>query len=105
MVLLDMRLPQGLAEERPGGTRIPLWRKQKVHGLPGRIDGAVEINSFAFHANACFVHTPGAVCHAPMRTDALVEFWYISLNPAKHRRIVNLDASISQRASGHRGHG
>ena len=58
-----------LREKAERSLGIPVLREQKVNGLPGRIDGAIEIAPLPFDANVRFVQAPAA----PDRALAAVE--------------------------------
>lgn len=89
-----MCLRQGFPEEALGSSRITLTRQQKVNRLSGRIDGTVEINPLALYTNVSLIHTSGAVRRTQMRTNPLVEFGSIGLDPAEQGRVIHLHATI-----------
>ena len=90
-------LLQRLAEETPSGGTA-LGAEQKVDRLPTRIDGAVQIHPAALLRDVGLVHPPGAGGHVQMRTQALVQFRRIGLDPAEDGCVIDGDAAVSQHA-------
>jgi hypothetical protein len=93
-----MQLLQRLAEEASCGRGISLGGEQEIDCLSRCVDGAVEINPIALHPNVCLVYAPRSIRLPQMRTDALVEFGCVRLDPAKEGRGVHLNAAVSQHA-------
>ena len=58
-----------LREKTERGLCIPVLCEQNVNGLPGLIDGAIELAPLPFDAHGRFVHAPAA----PHRALAAVE--------------------------------
>src|SRR5580704_15552598 len=91
-----MRLRQCLAEKPFRRLSIALGREQKVDRLAVAVDGSIQIHPAAFDLDICLVHPPGAVAHAQVRPDALLQFDSVGLDPTEDGGVVHLNASIQQ---------
>lgn len=50
---------QGLAEELPGGSRIPLLRQREINGGASRVHRSVQIGPFPGHPDIRLIQAPG----------------------------------------------
>jgi hypothetical protein len=74
------------AERRLG---IPVLREQHVNGLPGRIDGALEIAPLLFDPNVRFVQAPAAPHRALTAVAGLFQEGAVLQDPALDGRVVD----------------
>ena len=89
-----MRLRQCLAEKPFRRLSIALGREQKVDRLAAAVDGSIQIHPAALNFHVCLVHPLGAVAHAQVGADPLLQFDRIGLDPTEDGGVVHLNAPI-----------
>ena len=91
-----MWLRQRLAEEPFRRLSVALGRQQEVDRLAAAVDSAIQVGPAALDLHVCLVHPPGAVAHAQVGADPLLQFGRIGLDPPADGAVVHLNASIQQ---------
>src|SRR5215471_5141528 len=92
-------LTKGAFCQKLGPSHAPIRPKTRPKSIWRLVTGLLglgHIGPASLHPNVGLVHAPGAVAHPQMRADSLFEFPGIGLEPAKDRRVVDLDAAITQ---------
>src|SRR4051812_25815878 len=87
-----------LAEETFGGLLVALGAEQEVDGLPGAVDGAIEVAPLPVHSHVRLIGVPRSVAGPEMEAYALLELRCEALDPAVHGRVVDLDAAVGEHA-------
>jgi hypothetical protein len=75
---------------------IALGRQQKVDRLITAVDSSIQIDPAALNLHVSLIHPPGAVVHAQVGADALLQFGRISLDPAKDGGVIHFHAAVHQ---------
>jgi hypothetical protein len=60
------------------------------------VGSSIQIDPAALNLHVGLIHPPGAVAHAQMGADPLLQFGCISLDPAKAGAVIHLNAAVHQ---------
>src|SRR3954466_14256583 len=85
-----------LAEETFGGLLVALGAEPEVDGLPGAVDGAVEVAPLPVHSHVRLIDVPRPAARSQVPPHPLLEFGREALDPAIHGRVIDLDPTIGQ---------
>src|SRR4051812_36061799 len=77
-----------LAEETLGRLLVALGAEQEVDGLPGAVDGAVEVAPLPIHPHVSFVDVPRPAARSQVPPHPLLELGGEALDPAVHGRVI-----------------
>src|SRR3954466_5100284 len=85
-----------LAEETFGGLLVALGAEPEVDGLPGAVDGAVEVAPLPVHSHVRLIDVPRPAARSQVPPHPLLELGREALDPAVHGRVIDLDPTIGQ---------
>src|SRR3954463_4677123 len=85
-----------LAEETSGGLLVALGAEPEVDGLPGAVDGAVEVAPLPVHSHVRLIDLPRPAARSQVPPHPLLELGREALDPAVHGRVIDLDPTIGQ---------
>jgi hypothetical protein len=82
---------------RFAASAFAFGRQLEVNGLAAAVDGSTQVNPAALDLHICLFHPPGAVAHAQVGADPLLQFGRLGLDPAEDGGVVHLYAAVQQR--------
>src|SRR3954452_576764 len=85
-----------LAEEALGGLLVALGAEPEVDGLPGAVDGTVEVAPLPVHSHVRLIDVPRPAARPQVPPQLLLELGREALDPAVHGRVIDLDPTIGQ---------
>src|SRR3954465_7646625 len=80
-----------LAEETFGGLLVALGAEQEVDGLPGAVDGAIEVAPLPVHSHVRLIDVPRPAARSQVPPHPLLELRGEALDPAVERDVVDRD--------------